>query len=111
MIQFALTDALFESRKRYKQNGDKLISFQRSIEDGSHRKLGAARLAQNAGELTEIADDQERLTAIIPKLNQTSRAFQTLSDTEKQLLNQRLANTSGELKLVLQRRNGELLAE
>jgi hypothetical protein len=110
MINFALTDSLHESKNRYRQNAVKLSAFERSISNGDHRKLRGDRLRAAEAELNQTADDQERLSSTIPELEKTRVAFGSLSDTEKHILHRRLANPSGELKLVLQNRNGELLA-
>lgn len=110
MINFALTDSLHESKNRYRQNAVKLSAFERSIMSGAHRKLSGDRLRAAEAELSETATDQERLSSIIPELKETQKAFVSLSDIEKQLLHRRLANPSGDLKLVLQSCNGELLA-
>jgi hypothetical protein len=111
MIKFALNDSIYESNKRYESNYEKLSAFAQKIPSRSNRELSRVRLQVEQEKFSQIADDQERLQLTLPELKKTQERFESLAPEEKNVLDKRLANKNGEFKLVLQRRDGQLLAQ
>lgn len=108
MIKFALADSRYESEKRYEANNAELTVFAKGI---SKRDLSSDRFQIEQEKIRDITKNQEQLQVTLPELIKTQERFESLAPEEKRALHTRLDDKSGELKLVLQRRNGELLAQ